>query len=106
MPDVIDATGPIPKSLTEDRLQKFLQMQKTDPFCRQISKCLSNGKAPKSETDLFTHVKGQLYKHIPDSHQRFLALVIPKAWRYTVLVEVHVKLGHQGTTCTYCLIKC
>ena len=35
----------------------------------------------------------------------FLALVIPKAWKYTVLMEAHDKLGHQGTTCTYCLVK-
>ena len=105
-PDVTDAAGPTPKSLSEDRLQKFLQMQKTDPFCKQISKCLSNGRAPKHETDLFTHMKGLLYKHIPDSHQKFLALVLPKAWRYTVLVEAHEKLRHQGTTHTYCFIKC
>ena len=36
---------------------------------------------------LFTHVKGFLYKHITDSGQKFLALVIPKSWKYTVLVE-------------------
>ena len=41
-----------------------------------------------------------------DSYQKFLALVIPKAWKYTVLVEAHDKLGHQGATLTYCLIKC
>ena len=40
-----------------------------------------------------------------DLGQKFLALVIPKSWKYTVLVEAHVKLGHQGNTCTYCLIK-
>ena len=80
-------------------------MQKNDPFCKRISKCLSNGKAPQHETDLFTHVKGLLYKHITDSGQKFLALVIPKSWKYTVLVEVHDKLGHQGNTHTYCLIK-
>ena len=40
-----------------------------------------------------------------DSGQRFLALVIPKSWKYTVLVEAHDKLGHQGNTHTYCLIK-
>ena len=106
LPDVTVVTDPTPKSLTEDRLQKLLQMQKTDPFCKWISKCLSNGKAPKHKTDLFTHVKGLLYKHITDSHQNFLALVIPKAWRNTVLMEAHDKLGHQGTTCTYCLVKC
>ena len=40
-----------------------------------------------------------------DSGKKFLALVIPKSWKYTVLVEAHDKLGHQGNTCTYCLIK-
>ena len=39
--------------------------------------------------DLFTHVKGLLYKHITDSGQKFLALVIPKSWKYNVLVEAH-----------------
>ena len=41
------------RSLTADRLQALLQMQKTDPFCKRISKCLSNRKAPQHETDLF-----------------------------------------------------
>ena len=57
------------------------------------------------ETDLFTHIKGLLYKHVMDSGQKFLAVVIPKSWKYTVLVEAHDKLGHQGNTCTYFLIK-
>ena len=55
--------------------------------------------------DLFTHVRGLLYKHITDSGQKFLALVIPKSWKYTVLFKAHDKLGHQGNTHTYCLIK-
>ena len=105
-PDVASPPGPTPKSLTADRLEALLQMQKTDPCCKWVSKCLSNGKAPKHEMDLFTHVRGLLYKHITDSGQMFLALVIPKSWKYTVLVEAHDKLGHQGNTCTYCLIKC
>ena len=33
-------------------------------------------------------------------------LVIPKVWKYTVFMEAHDKLGHQGATCTYHLIKC
>ena len=81
-------------------------MQRTDPFCKCISKCLSNRKAPKHKADLFLHVKGLLYKHVTDSNQIFLALVIPKAWKCTVLVEAHDKLGHQGATHTYCLRKC
>ena len=51
-------------------------------------------------------MKGLLYTHVSDSNKKFLALVIPNAWKYTILVEAHNKLGHQGTTCTYCLIKC
>ena len=40
-----------------------------------------------------------------DSEKQFLALIIPKSWKYTVLVEAHNKLGHQGDSHTYCLIK-
>ena len=79
-------------------------MQRTDPFCRCISKHLLNGKASQHETDVFTHVKGLLYKCIMDSGKQFLALVIPKSWKYMVLVEAHNKLGHQGNSHTYCLI--
>ena len=104
-PEVSPVPNLTPKSLTADRLEALLQMQKTNPFCKQISKHLSNRKAPQHETELFTHVRGLLYKHITDSGQKFLALVIPKSWKYTVLVEAHDKLGHQGNTCTYCLIK-
>ena len=75
------------------------------PFCKHISKCLSNGRAPKHEVDLFLHVKGLLCKHVTDSNKKILALVIPKSWKYTVLVEAHDKHGHQGATCTYSLIK-
>ena len=105
-PDIMLTSDPTPKSLTSERLEALLQMQKTDPFCKPISKCLSNGKAPKHEMDLFIHVKGLLYKHITNSGQKFLALVIPKSWKYMVLVEANDKLGHQGNTCTCRLIKC
>ena len=106
MPDITMTPDPMPKSLTANKLEALLQIQKTDPFCKRISKQLSNGKAPKHETDIFTQVRGLLYKHVTDSGQKFLALVIPKSWRFTVLVEVHDKLGHQWNTYTYCLIKC
>ena len=104
-PEIASTPDPTPKSLTADRLEALLQMQKTDPFCKWISKHLSNGKAPKHETELFINVRGLLHKHITDSGQKILALVIPKSWKYTVLVESHDKLGHQVNTCTYCLIK-
>ena len=105
-PDVTDTPSSTLKPLTTDRLWTLLQMQRTDPFCKHISKCLSNGKASKHEADLSLHVKVLLYKHVTDSNQKCLALVIPKAWKYTVLVEAHDKLGHQGATHAYCLIKC
>ena len=95
-----------PKPLTADHFDALLQMQRTDPFCMCISQRLLNGKAPHHEFDTFTHVKGLLYKHVTDTGKKFLALVIPKSWKYTVLVEAHNKLGHQGNSCTYCLIKC
>ena len=104
-PEVSPVPTPTPKSLTVDRLEALIQMQKTNPFCKQISKCLSNGKALQHETNLFTHVRGLLYKHVTDLGQKFLALVIPKSWKYTVLVESCNKLGYQGNTHTYCLIK-
>ena len=88
-----------------DRLEVLLQMQRTDPFCKHISKCLLNGKAPQHEIDTFIHIKALLYKHVMDSGKQFLALIILKSWKYTVLVEAHDKLGHQGNSHTYCLIK-
>ena len=97
-----DAT-PTPKLLTADHLDALLQMQRTDPFCKHISKRLLNGKAPHHEFDTFTHVKGLLYKYILE--KKFLTLVIPKSWKFTILVEAYDKLGHQGNSCTYCLIK-
>ena len=37
-PNVTDTPSTTPKSLTADRLEALLQMQKTDPFCKHISK--------------------------------------------------------------------
>ena len=70
-----------------------------------IPKCLSNGKVPKQKANLFTHVKELLYKQIMNANQKCMALIIPKAWKYAVLVEAHDKLGHQGVSHTYRLIK-
>ena len=47
----LEATS-TPKPLTADRLEALLQMQRTDPFCKHISKHLLNGKAPQHETDI------------------------------------------------------
>ena len=37
-PDVTDTQSTTPKSVTADRLEALLQMQKMDPFCKHISK--------------------------------------------------------------------
>ena len=97
--------NPTPQSLTADRWDALLQMQHTDPFCKYISKRLLNSKAPHHEADTFTYIQGLLYKHVSDAGKQFLALVIPKSWKFTILVEAHDKLGHQGNNHTYCLIK-
>ena len=104
-PQISQKPTTIPKQLTADCLDALLQMHRTDPFCKCISKRLLNSKAPHHEFDTFTHMKGLLYKHVTDTGKQFPTLVIPKSWKYIVLVEAHNKLGHQGNSCTYCLIK-
>ena len=105
-PQISQEPTTTPKPLTVDCLDALLQMQRADPFCKCISKRLLNGKAPHHEFDTFTHVKWLLYKNVTDTGKKFLALVIPKSWKCTVLVEAHNKLGHQGNSHTYWLIKC
>ena len=82
-PDVSEAKDASLKSLTADRLQALLQVQKTDPFCKRISKLLSNGKASQHKTDLFTHVRGLLYKHVADFWSE-----IP-SFGYTQVMEIY-----------------
>ena len=93
-PQIFQEPTTTQKPFTAEHLDAFLQMQRTDPFFKHISKGLLNGKAPYHEFDTFTHIKGLLYKHIMDAGKKFLTLVIPKSWKYTVLVEAHDKLGH------------
>ena len=66
-PQISQEPTTTPKPLTAEHLDDLLQMQRTDPFCKCISKRLLNGKAPHHEFDTFTHVKGLLYKHIKDA---------------------------------------
>ena len=80
-------------------------MQSTDPFCKRIMKRLLNKTAPKHELDTFFIHNGLLYRYASDHSMDFCALVTPKAWRYTILVETHDKMGHQGNNRKYSLIK-
>ena len=81
------------------------EMQSTDPFCRRIMKRLLNKTAPEHELKAFFIHNGLLYRYAADHSKDFCALVIPKAWKYTILVETHDKMGHQGNNRTYSLIK-
>ena len=81
------------------------EMQPTDPFCKCIVKRLLNKTAPKHELKTFFIHNGLLYRYASDHSKDFCTLVIPKAWRYTILVETHDKMGHQGNNRTYSLIK-
>ena len=72
------------------------EMQSTDPFCKCIVKRLLNKTAPKHEMKTFFIHNGLLYRYASDHSKDFCALVIPKASRYTILVETHDKMGHQG----------
>ena len=60
------------------------EMQSTDPFCKHIMKRLLNKTAPKHESDTFFIHNGLLYRYVSDHSKDFCALVIPKAWRYTI----------------------
>ena len=81
------------------------EMQSTDPFCMRIMRRLLNKTAPKHELDTFFTHNGLLYRYISGHSKDFCTLVIPKAWRYMILVETHDKMGHQGNNRTYSLIK-
>ena len=71
------------------------EMQSTDPFCKNIVKRLLNKTAPEHELKTFFIHNGLLYRYASDHSKDFCALVIPKAWRYSILVETHDKMGHQ-----------
>ena len=81
------------------------EMQSTDPFCRCIMKRLLNKTAPEHELKTSFIHNGLLYRYASDHSKDFCTLVIPKAWKYTILVETHDKMGHQGNNRTYSLIK-
>ena len=81
------------------------EMQLTNPFCKHIVKRLLDKTAPEHELKTFFIHNGLLYRYASDHSKDFCALVIPKAWRYTILVETHDKMGHQGNNQTYSLIK-
>ena len=81
------------------------EMQSTDPFCKHIMKRFLNKTALEHELKTFFSHNGLLYRYASDHSKDFCTLVIPKAWRYTILVETHDKMGHQGNNQMYSLIQ-
>ena len=104
--DITPTPDPTSKSLTADRLEALLQMQKQTLFVNEYLNVYLMERHLNMKWNFFTHIKGLLYKHITVSAQKLLVIVMKKSWKYIVLVEAHDKLGHQGNTHTYCLIKC
>ena len=47
-PQISQESTTTPKPLTEDRLDALLQMQRTDLFCKHISKCLTEWQGTPS----------------------------------------------------------
>ena len=68
-------------------------------------KRLLNKSAPEHELKTFFIHNGLLYWYASDHSKDFCTLVIPKAWKYMILVETHDKMGHQGNNGMYSLIK-
>ena len=71
MAEVSKVPDPTPKSLTADRLEALIQMQKTNPFCKEFPSAYQMEKH-HSMKQIFSHVRGLLYKHITDSGQKSL----------------------------------
>ena len=77
---VTDTPSATPKLLTEDRFHALLQMQKTDPFCKHISKHLSNMEKHPNMKLIFFYTSRDYSTNMSQIHTRqFMALVIPKA---------------------------
>ena len=98
---------PLETNLNKDNPKdtSIKEIELTDIFCKCIMKRLLNKTAPKHELNTFYIHNGLLYRYASDHSKDFYALVIPKAWRYTILVETHVRMGHQGNNRMYSLIK-
>ena len=91
-----DTTSNICQNNSNDTSIK--EMQLTDPFCKRIVKRLLNKTAPEHEMKTFFICKGLLYRYASDHSKDFCVLVIPKAWKYTILVEIHDKWDTKETT--------
>ena len=87
-------------------MSSLADAEKLIPSANKYPNAYQTEKHPSMKLIFSYMYKDYSYKHVTDSNKKFLGLAIPKSWKYTVLVEAHDKLGHQGTTCTYCLIKC
>ena len=96
---VTDTPDATPKALTDDRLQALLQMQRTVPFCKCISKHLSNRKRQNMKLISFYTSRDYCINMSQIQTKHSWPMEIQSACGSTW------QLGHQGATHTYCLIK-
>ena len=101
---------PLETILDKDETSKTtISKETTNNSCEDNPKDTSikemQSSAPKHELKTFFIHNGLLYRYASDHSKDFCTLVIPKAWRYTILVETHDKMGHEGNNRTYSLIK-
>ena len=107
-PHISQDDTPMPKSLTADQWDALLQMQRswcssTDMHLQKTTKWTKPHIMSLTPSLMYRDSSINMYQ---DAGKQFLALIIPKSWKFTILVEAHDKLGHQGNNHTYCLIKC
>ena len=82
LPKIFPEATPTTKPLTADRLEALLQMQRTDPFCKHISKCLLNGKALQHERYFYSCKRITMQAH----HGLWKTVSCP---HYPKILEVH-----------------
>ena len=85
-----------PSPFMDDWKDTLQLVQRTNPCANAFQNGYSKAKHLPTKLILSFILKVFSTKHVLDSNQKFLAIVIPKSWHFTVLIDIHDKLGHQG----------
>ena len=102
---VTDTPDTMPKPLTEDRLQALLRCKGQIHTVNASPSIYQTEKHQNMKFISFYTAKDYCINRLQIQTRKFLALIIPKSLKYTVLMEAHDKLGHQEAPHTYCIIK-
>ena len=102
--EVTDTPDAMPKPLTKDRIHALLQS--TDPFLSVSPSIYHTEKFQNIRLISFYTSNVYCTSTLWTQTRSSRLLSYQKFGKYTVLVEVHEKLGHQIVTHTYWLIKC